>query len=84
MIARAVGACFTGALEVALHCDFVYTTDSTKFGDTHTKFGLRPTWGMSQTLSRAVGQRRARELSFHRSNIYRCSSGRVGRGKRKL
>ena len=64
VIARAVGACFTGALEVALHCDFVYTTDSTKFGDTHTKFGLRPTWGMSQTLSRAVGQRRARELSF--------------------
>lgn len=64
VIARAVGACFTGALEVALHCDFIYTTDTTKFGDTHTKFGLRPTWGMSQTLSRAVGQRRARELSF--------------------
>ena len=64
VIARAVGACCTGALEVALHCDFIYTTDTTKFGDTHTKFGLRPTWGMSQTLSRAVGQRRARELSF--------------------
>ncbi|HBQ03658.1 MAG TPA: enoyl-CoA hydratase/isomerase family protein [Halieaceae bacterium] len=64
VIARAVGACFTGALEIALHCDFIYTTDTTKFGDTHTKFGLRPTWGMSQTLSRAVGQRRARELSF--------------------
>ncbi|MEC8002505.1 MAG: enoyl-CoA hydratase/isomerase family protein, partial [Pseudomonadota bacterium] len=32
VIARAVGACFTGALEVALHCDFVYTTDTTKFG----------------------------------------------------
>ena len=63
VIARAVGACFTGALEVALHCDFIYTTDTTKFGDTHTKFGLRPTWGMSQTLSRAVGQRRAREVS---------------------
>ena len=62
VIARAVGACFTGALEVALHCDFVYTTDSTKFGDTHTKFGLRPTWGMPQALSRAVGQRRTRAL----------------------
>ena len=49
---------------MALHCDFIYTTDTTKFGDTHTKFGLRPNWGMSQTLSRAVGQRRARELSF--------------------
>ena len=35
-----------------------------KFGDTHAKWGLRPTWGMSQTLARAVGVRRARELSF--------------------
>ena len=64
VIARVVGACFTGALEIGLHCDFMYTTASTKFGDTHVKFGLRPTWGMSQTLSRALGQRRARELSF--------------------
>jgi enoyl-CoA hydratase/carnithine racemase len=64
VIARVHGACFTGALEIALHCDFIYTTEDTKFGDTHTKFGLRPTWGMSQTLARAVGLRRAKELSF--------------------
>ena len=64
IIARVHGACFTGALEIALHCDFIYTTSDTKFGDTHTKFGLRPTWGMPQTLSRAVGVRRAKELSF--------------------
>lgn len=64
IIARVNGACFTGALEIALHCDFIYTTVDAKFGDTHTKFGLRPTWGMSQTLPRAVGLRRAKELSF--------------------
>lgn len=64
VIARVHGACFTGALELALHCDFIYTTDTTKFGDTHTRFGLRPTWGMSQTLSQAIGLRKARELSF--------------------
>jgi len=64
VIARVHGACFTGALEIALHCDFIYTTTDAKFGDTHTKFGLRPSWGMAQTLSRAVGVRRARELSF--------------------
>jgi enoyl-CoA hydratase/carnithine racemase len=64
VIAKVHGACFTGALELALHCDFIYTTDSTKFGDTHTKFGLRPTWGMSQTLPQAIGIRKARELSF--------------------
>lgn len=64
VIAKVHGACFTGALEMALHCDLIYTTDDCKFGDTHTKFGLRPTWGMSQTLAQAAGVRRAKELSF--------------------
>jgi len=64
VIAKVHGFCFTGALEIALRCDMIYTTAETKFGDTHTKFGLRPSWGMSQTLSRAVGLRRAKELSF--------------------
>ena len=64
VIAKVHGACFTGALEMALHCDFVLTTRDAKFGDTHAKFGLRPTWGMTQTLSQAVGIRRAKELSY--------------------
>lgn len=64
VIAKVHGFCFTGALEIALHCDFIYTTEKTKFGDTHAKWGLRPSWGMSQNLARAVGVRRARELSF--------------------
>ena len=64
VIGKVHGFCFTGALEIALHCDFVLTTADTKFGDTHAKFGLRPSWGMSQNLARAVGTRRAKELSF--------------------
>ena len=64
VIARVHGACFTGALELALMADFVLTTTDAKFGDTHARFGLRPSWGMSQTLPDAVGLRRARELSF--------------------
>ena len=64
VIAKVHGFCFTGALELALHCDFLFTTLDAKFGDTHVKWGLRPTWGMSQNLARAVGVRRARELSF--------------------
>lgn len=64
VIAKVHGFCFTGALELALHCDFILTTVDTKFGDTHVKWGLRPTWGMSQNLARAIGVRRARELSF--------------------
>jgi len=64
VIAKVHGACFTGALEMALHCDFIFTTVDAKFGDTHAKFGLRPTWGMSQTLSQAIGVRKAKEISF--------------------
>ena len=64
VIAKVHGACFTGALEIALQCDFIIAESKTKFGDTHAKWALRPTWGMSQNLARAVGVRRARELSY--------------------
>lgn len=64
VIAKVHGFCFTGALELALHADFIFTTENTKFGDTHATFGVRPSGGMSQNLARALGVRRARELSF--------------------
>jgi enoyl-CoA hydratase len=64
VIARVNGFCFTGALELALACDLIVTATEAQFSDTHAKWGLRPTWGMSQRLPRAVGVVRARELSF--------------------
>lgn len=64
VIAKVNGFCFTGALELALACDLVVTADEAKFGDTHAKWGLRPTWGMSQRLIRTVGITRARDLSY--------------------
>lgn len=64
VIAKVNGYCFTGALELALACDLMITADEAVLGDTHAKFGLRPTWGMSQRLVRAVGIARARALSF--------------------
>jgi enoyl-CoA hydratase len=64
VIAKVNGFCFTGALELALACDLVVAADEAKLGDTHAKFGLRPTWGLSQRLIRVVGVARARELSY--------------------
>jgi enoyl-CoA hydratase len=64
VIARVNGFCFTGALELVLACDLVVTAGEAKLADTHAKWGLRPTWGMSQRLVRAVGVSRARELSY--------------------
>ncbi|MEK7265030.1 MAG: enoyl-CoA hydratase/isomerase family protein [Pseudomonadota bacterium] len=78
VIAKVHGFCFTGALELALHCDFMFTTEDTKFGDTHAKWGLRPTWGMSQNLARAVGVRRARELSYSARSFTGADAARWG------
>lgn len=63
-VARINGHCFTGALELALACDLAVVVDEAKLGDTHARFGLRPTWGMSQRLPRLVGIVAARELSY--------------------
>jgi enoyl-CoA hydratase/carnithine racemase len=38
--------------------------EEARLADTHAKFGLRPTWGMTQRLPDAVGITRARELSY--------------------
>lgn len=78
VIAKVHGACFTGALEMALHCDFIFTTVDTRFGDTHAKFGLRPTWGMSQTLSQAIGVRRAKEMSYSARTVLGEEAMRLG------
>ena len=64
VIAAVNGFCFTGALEIALAADLVIAADEAVFADTHAKFGLRPTWGMSQRLPGAVGLARARLLSY--------------------
>ncbi|NQV93642.1 MAG: enoyl-CoA hydratase/isomerase family protein [Sphingomonadales bacterium] len=63
-IGKINGFCFTGALELALTFDILYVAEEAKLGDTHAKWGLRPTWGMSARLPAAVGIRKARELSF--------------------
>jgi len=58
VIAKVNGHCFTGALELALACDIVIAAEEAVLGDTHAKWGLRPTWGMSQRLPWLVGAAR--------------------------
>lgn len=64
VIAVVNGFCFTGAMEIMLGCDLVIASEDAKIGDTHAKWGLRPTWGMSARLPRRVGFLKAKELSF--------------------
>ncbi len=78
VVAAIHGFCFTGALELALGCDVCIATTDAKFGDTHTKFGLRPSWGMSQRLPRAVGLPPRSLAHVHRAHVHRHGSRRLG------
>jgi enoyl-CoA hydratase len=58
------GVAVTGGFELALNCDFLIASERAKFGDTHTRVGVMPGWGMTVLLPQAIGVRRAREMSF--------------------
>jgi enoyl-CoA hydratase len=58
------GACVSGALELALSSTFVVASDRARFADTHARLGVVATWGLTALLPRAVGIRKARELSI--------------------
>jgi enoyl-CoA hydratase/carnithine racemase len=78
VIAKVNGHCFTGALELALGCDLIYTAAEAKLGDTHAKWGVRPSWGMSQRLPRRVGMTRAREMSLTARSISGAEAAAMG------
>ncbi len=78
VIALVNGFCFTGALELMLMCDLVIASEDAKIGDTHAKWGLRPTWGLTARLPRRVGYLKAKELSFTAEAITGKEAERIG------
>ena len=56
------GAAYGGGCEITAALDFVYAAEHARFAQTETKLGIIPGAGGTQTLSRAVGERRAKEL----------------------
>ena len=58
------GQCCTGALELALACDLIVATESARFSEVYSRWGLTPIWGLSLRLPRRVGSTRAREIMF--------------------
>lgn len=72
VIASVQGHCYTGSLELVLACDLLIVSESAKLADTHGKWGLTPTWGMSQRLPRRISPVKAKELMY---------TGRVISGK---
>ncbi len=58
------GVAITGGFELALNCDFLIASDRARFGDTHSRVGVMPGWGLTVLLPQAIGVRRAREMSY--------------------
>ena len=78
VVAAVHGHCYTGALEVALACDFIVAADDARFGDTHAKWALTPVWGMSQRLPRRIGVAAAKRLMFTADMIPAAEALRIG------
>ncbi len=62
VIAAVNGAAVAGGLELVLMCDFAYASKTARFALSEVSLGLMPGGGGTQTLPRAVGERRAKEL----------------------
>jgi len=62
LIAAVNGAAFGGGCELACAADFIYASDNARFAMTETSLGIIPGAGGTQTLARALGERRAKEL----------------------
>ena len=58
------GFAITGGFEIALACDIMIAAEEAQFADTHARVGVMPGGGMSARLPRAVGIRKAKELSL--------------------
>ncbi len=64
VIAAVNGFALGGGLELALACDFIIASENAKFGLPEVSLGLIPGFGGTVRLTRAVGIRKARELTF--------------------
>jgi len=62
MIAAVNGAAYAGGMEISLCADFIYAAEHARFALTEVTLGIMPGAGGTQTLPRAVGSRRAKEI----------------------
>jgi len=56
------GAAYGGGAEIAATMDFLYAAETARFAMTEASLGIIPGAGGTQTLARAMGERRAKEL----------------------
>lgn len=78
VVAAVNGFALGGGCELALGCDFIYAADTAKFGLPEVSLGLIPGFGGTVRMARAIGQRRARELTYTGGMISADEAFRMG------
>jgi enoyl-CoA hydratase len=77
-IAAVNGFALGGGFEVAMSCDFIFSTSNAVFGLPEVKLGLIPGFGGTVRLRRIVGERRAKEIIFSGRNISSEEAHKLG------
>ena len=78
VIAAVNGFALGGGLELALACDFIIASENAKFGLPEVSLGLIPGFGGTVRLTRAVGIRKARELTYSGEMINAAQAYELG------
>lgn len=78
VIASVHGYCYTGALELVLACDLLVAGETARFADTHGRWAMTPTWGMSQRLPRRVGPLKAKEMMYSGRDVSGVEAVAIG------
>ena len=64
VIAAVHGHAYGGGCKTALACDFILASRDAKFALSETRLGIMPGGAGTQTLARAIGERRAKQMIY--------------------
>lgn len=78
VIACVNGFALGGGCEIAMSCDFIYSTNNGVFGQPEVKLGLIPGFGGTQRLAKLVGRNRAKEMIYSGRNVSAEEALRIG------
>ncbi|MDE0846548.1 MAG: enoyl-CoA hydratase/isomerase family protein [Actinomycetota bacterium] len=84
VIAAVQGYCYTGALELVLACDLLICADDAIFCDSHGKWSMVPTWGMTTRLPERVGLMTAKDIMYSGRSVSGKEAVQVGLANRSV
>jgi enoyl-CoA hydratase/carnithine racemase len=72
------GFALGGGNELAMVCDFIFTSENSEFGQPEIERGFLPGWGGTQRLPRRVGLSQAKKIIFTGDRISAKEAERIG------